>query len=85
MTKRMTLFLNVVTTFFLIGSIWIIQMIHFPLFNFLDKAQFSLYINKQFQLSAIILAGPIVIEMITTILMFRKPPQNTPKILSQAM
>jgi len=62
------------TTWFMVGLIWIIQIVHYPLFANVGETQFPLYSQKhQFLITFIV--GPVMVaELITAVVLALYPP-----------
>jgi len=62
------------TTWFMVGLIWIVQIVHYPLFAHVGQEQFALYANKH-QLLITFIVGPVMVaEILTAIVLAWYPP-----------
>lgn len=57
------------STWFLVGLIWIIQIVHYPLFANVGQDQFELYSNKHQMLITFVVGPVMVAEIITAIIL----------------
>lgn len=62
--------LNLAVTFYMLGLIWIVQLIHYPSFMLVDPSQFAAFHDKHSQALGL-LAGPaMILELILSFLLF---------------
>ncbi len=61
-------------TWFMVGLIWIIQIVHYPLFAFVGQEQFELYSNKHQMLITFIVGPVMAAEILTAALLAWYPP-----------
>lgn len=62
--------LNLAVTFYMLGLIWIVQLIHYPSFMLVDQSQFAAFHDKHSQALGL-LAGPaMILELILSVLLF---------------
>ena len=62
------------TTWFMVGLIWLIQVVHYPLFANVGEEQFQLY-SERHQLLITFIVGPVMVaELITAIALAWYPP-----------
>ena len=72
------LILNLFSTIFMTGIIWFVQVIHYPSFKFIQKdnfTNFSLFHSKN---ATYIVAFPMIVELITSILLLKWYPLSVP-------
>ncbi len=56
------------------GVIWIIQIVHYPLYSSIDEDSFTKYQNRHIKLITPVVAPAMLVELIsTTVLYFIKP------------
>jgi uncharacterized membrane protein len=69
------LLIQLAATWFMVGLIWVIQIVHYPLFADVGEAQFEVYSQKhQFLITFIV--GPVMVaEMITAVMLAWYPPE----------
>ena len=58
------------------GLIWLIQIVHYPLFNFVGKNEFQVYHNGHSVLITPLVGAVMIIELISSILLVVFPPKN---------
>ena len=68
--------LNISSTWFMVGLIWLIQVVHYPLFNLVGKNEFQVYHNGHSVLITPLVGTVMIIELISSILMVVFPPKN---------
>lgn len=68
------LLLNAAATMFMIGVIWFVQVVHYPLFAQAGSGGFPAYEARHTSLTSWVVAPPMLVEGITALLLFRFPP-----------
>ncbi len=70
-----TLIGHAAATWFMVGLIWTIQVVHYPLFRRVDENGFAAYETEHALRMARLLAVPAVIEVVTgALLVWSRPP-----------
>lgn len=67
---RLLLLLNFAATLFMIGVIWFVQVVHYPLFAKAGSTDFRAYEQRHTLLTTWVVAPPMLVEGITTLLLF---------------
>lgn len=82
MNWSQTIFLaNVVSTLFLVGLIWMVQIVHYPLFNDVGQENYITY-QQRHQTNITFIVGPMMlIEIITAIMLAVQPIDGVNKSL----
>ena len=70
----MILLINIISTWFLIGVIWFVQIVHYPLFNKVGIEHFRLYEIHHTRLTTLVVGPPMLVEMISAIWLVLEPP-----------
>ena len=60
----------------MVGLIWLIQIVHYPLFNLVGKNEFQVYHNGHSVLITPLVGTVMIIELISSILLVVYPPKN---------
>ena len=68
--------LNISSTWFMVGLIWLIQIVHYPLFNLVGKNEFPVYHNGHSVLITPLVGTVMIIELISSTLLVVFPPKN---------
>ena len=68
--------LNISSTWFMVGLIWLIQIVHYPLFKLVGKNEFQVYHNGHSVLITPLVGTVMIIELISSILLVVFPPKN---------
>ncbi len=63
------LLVNAATTFFMVGVIWFVQIVHYPLFSSVGEAAFSEYERHHARRTGWVVAVPMLLELGTAIAM----------------
>lgn len=75
---------NVVSTLFLVGLIWMVQVVHYPLFNDVGEQNYVSY-QKRHQTNITYIVGPVMlIELATAIMLIWFPIDGISKPLVYA-
>ncbi len=78
-TSQRILIINVAATLFMVGLIWIIQIVHYPLFDGVGAAGFTSYQQRHQSQITLIVAPVMLTELVTAILLLLAPPLGVPK------
>ena len=60
----------------MVGFIWLIQIVHYPLFNLVGKDEFQIYHNGHSVLITPLMGTVMIIELISSILLVVFPQKN---------
>ena len=72
---RLVLLLHTAATLFMVGLIWFVQIVHYPLFMQVRADSFVLYEVTQNRLTLLVVAPAMLLEAATAIfLLFSRPP-----------
>ena len=78
---KLVLLLNVATTLMMIGVIWIIQVVHYPLFSRVGIEAFTQYQAEHTSRITLVVMPLMVVEAITALLLVIQPPAQMPPTL----
>jgi len=67
---RLLLLLHFAATLLMIGVIWFVQVVHYPLFAKTGSADFRSYEQRHTSLTTWVVAPPMLVEGITALLLF---------------
>ena len=67
---------HVAATVFMTGVIWFVQIVHYPLFSGVGKAEFSAYEQRHTALTTWVVAPPMLIEALTALMLLWFRPQG---------
>ncbi|MEP6900736.1 MAG: hypothetical protein ABJA66_03240 [Actinomycetota bacterium] len=74
--EKLLLSLQIASTLFLTGVIWIIQIVQYPFFSYVSPENFTKYHDDyRFWITPIV-APPMLIELFTSIFLLFYPPAN---------
>ena len=68
--------LNISSTWFMVGLIWLIQIVHYPLFKLAGKNEFQTFHNGHSMMITPLVGTVMIIELISSILLVVFPPKN---------
>ena len=74
MSGTALLLVNLCATLFLTGLAWFLQVVHLPLMLRANKSDFGLYAKTQRTRNTALMAGPMLIEMITAVWLWTASP-----------
>lgn len=65
---------NAASTLFMVGLIWFVQVVHYPLFAAVGASEFPAYSRSHQSLTTLVVGPPMLVEAITAaILLFARP------------
>lgn len=64
------------------GVIWIVQILHYPLFNMVGRENFAAYEAAHTNLITVVVMPAMLLELIFTAMIFFAPPANIPSSLN---
>ena len=77
------LLVHAAATLFMVGLIWFVQVVHYPLFAQVGSEAFPAYAASHSQRTTYVVAGPMLVELITALLLvWRGPAAGTPPVLA---
>jgi hypothetical protein len=65
METKLLLLVNAAATLFLVGLIWMVQVVHYPLFNMADRANFTAFEAAHSNRITLIVGPAMLLEIIT--------------------
>jgi uncharacterized membrane protein len=74
--------LHLVVTVFMTGVIWIVQILHYPLFNMVGRENFAAYEAAHSNLITLVVMPAMLLELILTAMIFFAPPAIIPSSLN---
>jgi hypothetical protein len=67
---------NAVSTFFMLGLTWFVQVVHYPLFPLVGRDQFPGYHERHSKLTAWVVLPPMTVELGSSVLLAVEPPSG---------
>lgn len=67
---RLNLLTQVASTVYMVGLIWFVQVVHYPLMGAIGDSEFSAYEQRHMSLTTWVVAPPMLIEAATAVLLF---------------
>jgi uncharacterized membrane protein len=61
-------------TWFMTGVIWIVQVVHYPLFSYADRATYSGFADAHGRLITLIVGPAMLVELVTALLLLADRP-----------
>ena len=72
------LLVNVATTLFMVGVIWFVQAVHYPLFARVGEADFPAYARAHARLTGLVVGPLMLLEAATAVALVLIRPQGVP-------
>jgi uncharacterized membrane protein len=73
---RTVLLLHAAATLFMVGLIWFVQVVHYPLFAAVGEEGFARYETLHNRLTTWVVGPPMLVELAAALaLVFRRPPE----------
>ena len=79
MSGNLVFLLNLLATWYLVGLIWMVQVVHYNMFDRVGREGFVRYENDHNRLITPIVAPPMLIEVATACLLLSLTPAGFPK------
>jgi len=73
---------HAVATWWLVGMIWTIQMVHYPSFASIEPSQFSEFQQKHSETMGWLVGAPWLIEGLSVLALFLLAPDNTTRVIA---
>ena len=73
---RLVLLAHVASTLFMVGLIWFVQVVHYPLFGQVGRDLFPGYELAHSQLTSLVVIPPMLLELMTTGLLLMVRPSG---------
>lgn len=67
---------HLVATVFMVGLIWFVQVVHYPLFVGVGESAFVAYEERHRVLTSWVVGLPMAVEGVTTVWLFLDPPSD---------
>jgi uncharacterized membrane protein len=80
--SRIIILLHLIATVFMTGVIWIIQILHYPLFNLVGRENFTAYEAAHTNLITLVVMPAMLLELLLTAMIFFAPPASIPSSLN---
>ena len=66
----MTIFwINVASTWFMVGLIWLIQLVHYPLFRYVGSKEFRIFHENHKIFITPVVGIVMIVELVTSVIM----------------
>ena len=76
----LNLLLNAAATFYLVGVIWVVQRVHYPLFAAVGDESFRDYQSQHLSRITPVVAAPMLIEAATAVILIATLPPSAPPL-----
>ena len=78
MSSSLIFILHLGSTLYMVGLIWFVQLVHYPLHGWVGTQTFALYQQKHMQWTSLAVGPAMLIEAATTLFLFLYPMQKLP-------
>lgn len=79
MNASLVLLVNTLATWYLVGLIWMVQIVHYNLFDRVGQDGFATYENDHSRLITPIVGPPMLVELVTAALLVILSPAGFPR------
>jgi hypothetical protein len=79
--SQLLLLINAIATWYMVGLIWLIQIVHYPLFGWVGRETFIDYERNHSNWITPIVGVPMLIELVTAALLCLNGPSGIPRWL----
>ena len=79
MNPQLTFLVNLLATWYLVGLIWMVQLVHYKLFDRVGLDGFVRYEADHCNLISPVVGPPMLIEIATAVLLIISPPSGVPR------
>ena len=69
---------HLAATLFMLGVVWFVQVVHYPLFSRVGPEQFSVYSKAHSRLTTYVVGPPMLVEAATALLLVLHRPEGVP-------
>jgi hypothetical protein len=69
---------NLVSTWYMVGLIWMVQVVHYPLFGKVGPDQYTAYQSSHQSLTTLVVGPPMLVEFLTAVLLVWFRPAGIP-------
>lgn len=84
MNLQVILLVNLASTWYLVGLIWLVQIVHYPLFSRVGNEQFAGYERQHSSLITPVVGLPMAVELFTAGLLCFAGPETIPRWMAIA-
>ena len=67
---------NVLATAVMVGVIWTVQLVHYPLFSAVGEGEFVAYHSEHVKLITLIVGPAMLVELMTALALVAQPPRG---------
>ena len=75
---KYVLLAHLAVTLFMVGVIWFVQVVHYPLFAKVGSERFVLYSKAHSRLTTYVVGPPMLVEAATALLLVFRRPEGVP-------
>lgn len=75
---RLLFLVHLASTLFMVGLIWFVQVVHYPLFSRVGTSEFPTYEQSHTSRTTWVVFPPMILELATAILLLRYRPTAVP-------
>lgn len=75
-STRLILLAKLASTLMLVGLIWFVQVVHYPQFACVGADRFTQYQSEHVRLTKWVVALPMLVEAVTSVVLVWKPPSQ---------
>ncbi len=84
MNANVTFLIQLLATWYMVGLIWMVQIVHYPLMGRVGEETFTRYETEHSRKITPIVAAPMLVELVTAAWMLFAPPPSLPRWVAVA-
>ena len=69
-------FINLASTWFMVGLIWFIQLVHYPLFSYVGSVEFGVFHENHKILITPLVGFVMIVELVSSAIIIFQPPHG---------
>jgi len=73
---KLILLIHVFATLFMVGLIWFVQVVHYPLFDSVGREQFKTYEQSHQRLTTWVVGPAMLVELVTAVMLLKCLPDD---------
>ncbi len=74
--------IHAAATWFMVGLIWLIQLVHYPMFQFLDRASFkSSHTFHSTRITFVVMPAMLLELVLSAVIVWKRGPLNLPALI----
>ena len=80
-TGSILLLINLASTLYMVGLIWFVQLVHYPLFKHVGSEGYTTYQKEHQRWTTFAVGPPMLLEAMTSVMLVWHPPPVNPALI----